>query len=284
MRIAERWVCLSLRVNTNISSLAVQRAMSENQRSTEKIMLKVATGSRLADPSSDVAGAAIAEQMKAEIVGLGAAKMNANTATSITSVAEGSLSEQSNILTRMRELAVQAASDTYSDNERKMVEQEFTAIRDEFDRIAKTTKYGDRNLLDGSVNKFEFQVGTKSDANSRIVYNSESDTTSDNLGIDGSSVSSKSDARSAIGDIDKAMLKLSQQRASFGSVQSRLESAENNLTAQVENLSKARSQVADADIAKEISDLRRNQVLQQYQASMLQQVNDQSSLALHLIA
>lgn len=275
---------MSLRVNTNVSSLAVQHAMSLNQRAGDRATLNVATGSRLSDPTTDVAGTAIAEQMRSQIVGLSAAKNNASAAGSILAVAEGGLNEQSNILTRMRELAVQAASDTYSDTERTMMQKEFGEIRDESDRIARTTTYGGQNLLNGSVNKFEFQVGTTAGAESRINYNSESDTTSSNLNIDSSSVLSKSDARDALEDIDKGLERVAQQRASFGAVQSRLESAENSLSSHVENLSRARSQVADADLSKEVSDLRRSQVLAQYQASMLQQVNDQPSLALRLIA
>src|SRR6266581_2123181 len=109
---------MSLRVNTNVSSLAVQHAMSLNQRAGDRATLNVATGSRLSDPTTDVAGTAIAEQMRSQIVGLSAAKNNASAAGSILAVAEGGLNEQSNILTRMRELAVQSASDTYSDSER----------------------------------------------------------------------------------------------------------------------------------------------------------------------
>lgn len=275
---------MSLRINTNVSSLAVQRALSSNQRATERTTLNVASGSRLSDPSSDPAGAAIADQMKSEIVSLGAAKQNAANAGNISAIAEGSLSEQSNILTRMRELAVQSASDTYSNVERGMMEREFTQIRDESDRIAQTTKYGDRGLLDGTSSKFEFQVGTTAGAESRINVTSEGNTRSDNLNIDDASVASKSDARSAIASIDKGLQEISLQRANFAATQARLDSAENSLGSHIENLSKARSQISDSDVAKEISDLRREQVLQQYQTSILQQVNDQPSLALRLIA
>jgi flagellin len=275
---------MSLRINTNVSSLAVQRALNLNQRANERTTLNVATGSRLANPSSDVAGTAIAEQLNSDVVSLSAAKRNASGAQDISALAEGSMSEQSNILTRMRELAVQSASDVYSDSERTMMEKEFTQIRDEADRIARTTKFGDRNLLNGSNNKFDFQVGKTGGEESRITLDTDTDTTASGLSIDGSSVSSKSDARSAIEDIDKGLQTLGLQRASFGATQARLESAENSIGASVENLSRAHSQIADADLAKEISDLRRTQVLQQYQAAMLQQVNDQPSLALRLIA
>ncbi|MFZ3231305.1 MAG: flagellin [Pseudobdellovibrio sp.] len=274
---------MSLRINTNVSSLAIQHAMTLSQRVTDQAINNIATGSRLSNPASDVAGTAIAEQMKSEITSLGAAKSNASSAVGIVSVAEGSLSEQSSILTRMRELAVQSASDTYSDKERSMMQKEFVEIRDESDRIAQSTKYGTQNLLDGSINKFEFQVGSTAGAESRISYNSESNTTSDNLGISSSDVSSKGDARDSLSDIDQGLEKIAMQRASFGATQSRLESVDSSLGSRIEGLSNARSKVADSDLAKEISDLRRGQILQQYQASMLQQVNDQAGLALKLV-
>jgi flagellin len=257
--------------------------MAVNQRATDRANLNVATGSRLADPSADVAGTAIADQLKSQISSLGAAKMNAGSGGDIAAVAEGALSEQSTILTRMRELAVQSASDTYSDVERAMMQREFSEIRDEADRIAKTTTFGEKKLLDGSNSKFEFQVGTTGGAESRITLDSDSNTTADNLTIDGASVSSKGDARDSLEKIDKGLQVIALQRASYGAAQSRLESAENSIAANVESLSKARSQIADADVAKEVSDLRRGQILQQYQTSMLQQVNDQAGLGLKLI-
>lgn len=264
--------------------MVVQRALSQNQRALERTTQNVATGSRLSDPSADVASTAIASDMKSQIASLGAAKQNADSASDISAIAEGSLSEQSNILNRMRELAVQSASDTFTDTERAMMEKEFTQIRDESDRIARTTKYGERNLLDGTTNKFEFQVGTAAGVESRISTTVDADTTSSNLNIDSESVGSKSEARAAITNIDKGLLSINLQRASFGATQSRLDSASNSLGANIENLSNARSQIADADLAKEISDLRRQQVLQQYQTTVLQQVNDQPNLALRLIA
>src|SRR5690349_13556481 len=141
---------MSMRINTNVASLAVQNAMNQSQKVSDRAMKNLATGSRLSEASADVAGTAIATQMQAEIRSMGAAKMNAEQATSFVSVAEGSLSEQSNILTRIRELAVQSASDTYSSAERELMQSEAGELSKEFDRIAKTTRYGSRNLLDGS--------------------------------------------------------------------------------------------------------------------------------------
>lgn len=274
---------MSMRINTNVASLAVQNAMNRSNKVSDRAMKNLATGSRLSEASADVAGSAIANQMQSEIRSMGVAKMNAEQATSFVSVAEGSLSEQSNILTRLRELAVQSASDTYSSNERELMQSEAKELSAEFDRIAKTTRYGTRNLLDGSSNNFDFQVGTSAGAESRINYKSNANTTAGNLDVDGISVADKSDALSSIQTIDEALSSVTQTRASFGAMQSRLDSAQTNLGAQIENLSAARSKIADADLSKEVSDVRRGQILQQYQSSMLQEANNQAALSLKLI-
>ncbi len=274
---------MSLRINTNVASMAVQNAMNQSQKTTDRSMKNLSTGSRISDPSADVAGAAIANQMSSEIKSMGAAKMNAEQATSFVSVAEGSMNEQTNILMRLRELSVQSASDSFSSTERSLMQREASELTQEFDRIAKTTKYGSQNLLDGSTQRFDFQVGTSSGAESRITYNADSNTTASNLNVDGISVSDKGDALSSMNTIDKAMASIAQNRARFGAMQSRLDSAQNNLGTQIENVSQARSRIADADLAKEVSDVRRGQVLQQYQSAMLQEANGQASMALKLI-
>lgn len=274
---------MSLRINTNVNALTVQNAMSVNGRATDRSMKNLATGSRISDPSADVAGAAVAEQMKSEIKGMEAAKMNAEAAVGFASVAEGALNEQNTILTRMRELAVQSASDQYSGAERTMMHKEYSELREELDRIARTTRYGSQNILDGSVKQFDFQVGTRAGKDSRISYTSDSNTTADELGVGSASVESKSSALESLESIDKAMSKVAMSRASFGAMQSRLDSAQNNLGVGIEKISAARSRIADADLGKEASDFRKGQILQQYQSSMLQQANDQAGLALKLI-
>ena len=274
---------MSMRINTNVASLAVQNAMNQSQKVSDRAMKNLATGSRLSDASADVAGSAIATQMQSEIKSMGAAKMNTQQATSFVSVAEGSLSEQSNIISRLRELAVQSASDTYSNRERGLMQSEATELTGEFDRIAKSTKYGNTKLLDGTNGNFDFQVGTTAGSESRINYKSNSNTTASNLNLDNLSVSDKSDSRDAISTLDEALMTVSQARSNFGAMQSRLDSSENNLGTQIENLSAARSKIADADLPKEVSDVRRGQILQSYQSSMLQEANSQSGLALKLI-
>ena len=220
---------MSMRINTNVASLAVQNAMSQTQKVSDRAMKNLATGSRLSEASADVAGSAIATQMQSEIKSMGVAKMNSEQATSFVSVAEGSLNEQTNILTRLRELSVQSASDTYSSSERNLMQSEATQLSGEFDRIAKSTRYGNTKLLDGSNGNFDFQVGTTAGAESRISYSSNANTTASNLNVDGISVASKSDARDSISTVDQALQTVTEARAKFGAMQSRLDSSQSNL-------------------------------------------------------
>ena len=274
---------MSLRINTNVTSLAIQNAMRTSGRDLERSMKNLATGSRISDVSADVAGSAISSQMNSEIKGMESAKRNAEAAESFASVAESSMNEQTNILTRMRELSVQSASDNYSNKERTLMNSEYGELKSEFDRIAQTTRFGNQKILDGSVQEFDFQVGTTSGKESRITYKSNSNTTGSELGVDGLTVETKGDARDSLDSIDKAMATISNSRAKFGALQSRLDSAQNNLGSQIEIISAARSQIADADLAKEVTDVRRGQIIQQYQTSMLQEANNQTGLALKLI-
>jgi flagellin len=272
-----------LRVSTMSASLMAQRYLGTTQRSTEKAMKDLASGTRFSTPGADAAGAAIAEQLDGQARSQKAALNNADNATSFIQVAEGALNEQNNILIRLRELAVQAASDTYSDQEREYLNSEYTQLSQELDRIAKTTSFGTTALLNGRSKDYEFQVGTSSGEDSIIRYNSDTNTTASELGISGGTVSTKSDARSDLGDLDEAMIKVASARAKYGAVQSRLDSAASNLAVGIENITAAHSRMADTDIAQAVSDVRRGQILQQYQASVLSQANSTNEVLLRLI-
>ncbi|WP_413290051.1 flagellin [Bdellovibrio sp. HCB337] len=273
-----------LRVTPVTASLMAQRYLGTTQRSTEKAMKDLASGTRFSSPGADAAGAAIAEQIRGQVRGQKAALNNADNATSFIQVAEGALNEQNNILIRLRELAVQAASDTYSDKEREYLNYEYTQLAEELDRIAKTTTFGTTALLNGRSRDYEFQVGTSAGDDSIIRYTSDTDTTATELGVDGGTIESKSDARSNLKEIDDAMMKVSAARAKYGAIQSRMDSAANNLQVGIENLTSAHSRMADTDVAQAISDVRRGQILQQYQASVLSQANTTNETMLRLIA
>lgn len=273
-----------LRVSTNLASLSAQRALGLTQKNTERALQELATGSRFSSAGADAAGYAIAENMRSQIQGYKAARYNADNAVSFVSLAEGALQEQNNILVRLRELAVQSASDTFSDKERKMLDSEYQGLIQEFDRIAKSTKFGSQPLLDGSVKEYEFQVGINKGSDNIIKYRSDSDSTISNLDLDGSNVSDKDDSRDSLESIDQALYKLNTARAGLGAIQSRMEISVNHIDSQVQNLSEAHSKLADANVAEAVANARKGQILQQYQAAALASANESQSYLVRLIA
>jgi len=275
---------MGLRINTNVPSIAIQRVLSQTQRSSEGAMKSLASGDRFEDPNESSADYSIAEKLKSQTKGLEAAKSNAENAQSFIEVAQGGLNEQNNLLIRMRELSVQAASDTYSDDERDLMQTEFLQLQQEVTRIADTTKFGSTKLLSGEDKKYEFQVGSNKGAENVITYDNRTDTRASALGVSGDEIGSKSDARDSLGDIDDALTKVAQARASFGAVQSRLDSTINNTAVQIENLQSAHSRIADTDVAKAVSDVSKYQALQQYQIAVLAQANQFPGNVLKLIA
>jgi len=275
---------MGLRINTNVPSLVAQHHFSRTQRQTSNALSSLASGTRFNSPGVDPAGFAIAENIRSQVAGVKAAQNNTAIADSFIQTAEGSLNEQNNILIRMRELAVQAASDTYSNTEREFLNMEFEQLREEVDRIAETTSFGSTKLLRGDSKSYDFQVGVTGGSESRISFDNDANTTASELGVDGLAVSDKSDARSALGDIDEALAKIGGARAKFGAIQSRFESTDAQQSAMVEGLSAAYSRIADTDVAEAVTQARRGQILQQYQAAVLSQANDLASNALRLIA
>lgn len=273
-----------MRISSNIASLTAQRALGQTQRSMEKAMQELASGTRFATPGSDAAGYAIAENMRAQIRGYGSAKINAENATSFVQLAEGALNEQNNILIRQRELAIQAASDTFSDKEREFLDYEFQQLSEEFDRIARTTKFGSQALLDGSAKEYEFHVGVNGGSENIITFNNDTNTTSSNLGVDGLSIQGKSEARDSLEDIDEALTSINGARAKLGSIQSRMDSVINHIDSQEVNLTEAHSRMADADIPRALTEVRRGQVMMQYQAAMLSAANESTQNLLRLVA
>src|ERR1700733_4118284 len=154
---------MGLRISTNIASIAAQRTMAGSQREIQKSFAQLSSGSRITKAADDAAGLSISETLKSQIRGYQQAQRNANDGISMVQVSEGGLSEISNILTRMRELGVQAASDTTGDQERGFIDKEVQQLKMEAQRIAKTTRWGDNTLLDGSGNKYDFQVDIHND-------------------------------------------------------------------------------------------------------------------------
>ncbi|WP_347356210.1 flagellin [Bdellovibrio sp.] len=276
---------MGMRISTNVSAINAQRTMVNSQRDISKSMSQLASGSRINKAADDAAGLAISENLKSQIRSLGQASRNANDGISMVQTAEGGLSEISNILTRMRELGVQASSDTIGETERGFLNKEVQQLKDEAQRITQTTRFGTTKLLDGSGDKFDFQVGINNDGEAdRISFNAgETDATTSSLGIEGFDFSSKEGAQDALAQVDKAQSQVNGFRASLGALQNRLQSTVDNLGVQHENISAANSRIRDTDIAAATAESTRNQVLLQANTSVLAQANAMPNSALRLI-
>lgn len=274
---------MGLRIQTNMAALSAQKVLSKQQKRAEHASQALASGSRIVKAGDDAAGLAISENIRGQVRGLQMARQNSFNAVSAIQVSEGGLNEISNILIRLRELGIQAASDNIGDKEREFLNLEGKSIIAEADRIAKTTVFGDKRLLDGSGGEQTFHVGAFGGEENTITYDLSSDARASELGIDGLTLESKSDARDLLTVVDEAMQKVGAMRANFGAVQNRLDSTTSNLDTQIENLSAAKSRIADTDIAHESSELASAQVLQQAGVSVLAQANQFPAVALKLI-
>ena len=224
---------MGLRIGTNLPALAAQRAMRSSSRESERAMKQLASGNRFVDVSEGAADYAIGEHLRAQTKGLQAAQNNSETALSFLQVAEGGLNEQNNLLIRMRELAVQSASDTYSDDERAMMDLEFQQLSKEVDRIANSTSYGSQKLLAGQDKEYQFQVGAYKGDENVVKYSSNTNTTLSSLGVDGLEVTEQGNALDTLDRIDGALSNIGKARASFGAVQSRMNSVINSTEDQV---------------------------------------------------
>jgi len=277
---------MGLRVSTNLPSIAAQRSMAGSQREINKSFAQLATGSRITKAADDAAGLSISETLKSTVRGYQQAQRNANDGISMVQVSEGGLGEISNILTRMRELGVQAASDTVGDVERGFIDKEVQQLKNEMQRVAKTTRWGDQNLLDGSGSNYAFQVDINNDDfNDRIGFDaSEQDATVSTLGVEGFNFSDKADAREALEVLETAQRTVNGYRANLGAIQNRLISTTENLGVAVENFSAANSRIRDTDVAQSSAELSRNNILLNASIGVLAQANMQPMSALKLIS
>lgn len=274
---------MGLRISTNVPSLNVQRFLAQSEKKTSHAIRALASGSRIVEAGDDAAGFAISERLRGQAESLHQARENADAATGLIQVAEGGLNEQNNILIRLRELAIQSASDTVGDEERAFLDTEFQQLLQEFDRISETTTYGRKKLLSGTNEEFEFHLGTGNSQVDVIKYKLDVDTRSKTLDIGGLSVADQDDAKSVLDDVDTAIQTIAKARAGFGAIQSRLEIAGNNIDIQHDNVIAARSRIADADVAHEISEMVQGQILQQLGVAVLAQANQSGQAALKLL-
>lgn len=276
---------MGLRIATNTTSLNAQRQMSNTRRHLDKTLERLASGSRINSAGDDAAGLAISESLRAQIRGMRQAKRNAQDGISLIQVSEGALTEVANIVIRLRELAIQSASDTIGDTERQFIDREFQSLKQEIDRIANVTKYNGIPILNGQAGIFEFQVGINNNPIlDRVVYNGErADASLDALKLGGESVATKQGSQLSLSVIDDALIRVNSIRADLGALQNRLQSTISNIAIYDENLSSANSRIRDADIASEVSELTKQNILMQAGIAVLGHANNTNGAAIKLL-
>jgi len=274
---------MGLRVNTNVISINAQRNLAAVTDRLAGNYRRLSTGLRISTAADDAAGLAISERLRAQVASLDQAKRNANDGISMTQTAEGALNEVSSILVRLRELAVQSANGSVSNQDKDTLDQEFQSLTDEVNRIGRSTEFSGIKLLDGSTSSVTFQVGNGTTAGIDTISVSLSASLSTSLGLNSLDIGSGGSTSTALTNIDAAINTVSELRGSLGAVQNRLGSTINNLAIQVENLSAAESRIRDVDVAYETAQLTRNQILQQAAIAVLGQANAQPQTALRLL-
>ena len=274
---------MGLRVNTNVTSINAQRNLSSVTGRLSTNFRRLSTGLRISSASDDAAGLAISERLRSQVRSLDQAKRNANDGISLVQTAEGALNEVSSILTRLRELSIQASNGTVSNADKDTLDEEFQSLVNEIDRIGSSTEFNDIKLLDGTQPTVTFQVGfgTTSGVDTLDVTLEAALATS--LSLNSLDIGSGGSTNQAITAIDAAINTVSGLRGSLGAVQNRLGSTINNLAIQTENLSAAESRIRDVDVAYETAQLTRNNILQQASISVLAQANAQPQSALSLL-
>ncbi len=276
---------MALVISTNVASLNAQKNLTSTNRAMDQSLARLSSGFRINQAADDAAGLAISENLKGQIRGLGQASRNANDGISLVQVAEGGLNEVSSMLVRLRELGVQAASDTIGDTERKFIDVEYQQLKSEIQRISEVTTFNGYDLLNGTGGLMDIQVGTNNDPfKDRISFNTAAANASlESLGVFAENVATKESAQTSLSNVDNAMTSVNAMRANFGAMQNRLTSTVANLSVAHENLSAANSRIRDADIAAESAELTRNSILKQAGVSVLGQANQAQQIALKLL-
>lgn len=278
-----------MRINQNISALNAYRNLNVTNNALSKSMEKLSSGLRINRAADDAAGLAISEKMRGQVRGLNQAVRNAQDAISLIQTAEGALNESHSILQRMRELAVQAANDTYTTADRNKIEAELTQLRTELNRIASTTEFNTKKLLKGTF-EGKFQIGANKDQNITLSIATMNAT---GLGIAtnaikvgsnaGSATKQQSAANALINTLDSSIEEVSNERSKLGAYQNRLEHTIANLQTAAENLTAAESRIRDLDMAQEMMAFTKNQILSQAGTAMLAQANQVPATVLQLL-
>jgi flagellin len=274
---------MSMSIRTNVSSLNAQRNLYQTQLQLDSSLSRLSSGYRITKAGDDAAGLGISVNLESQIRSYNQAVRNANDGISLIQTAEAAMNEQSNILSRLRELAMQSASDGIGNTERGYIQDEVNEQVAELERVAQATEFNGQKLLDGSAVTLEFQVGIRNvAANDRIAVTTV-DATTATLGVDTLDLSTKAGAQGALSTIDAALQTLSSARATLGAAGNRFTSAVASIQASSESLSAANSRIRDVDVAEETSRMARSQVLMQAGVAVLAQANQMPQIALKLL-
>ena len=276
-----------LAINTNVGSLTAQRNLQKTARGLHQSISRLSSGTRVNSAADNAAGMAVSENMRAQLKGFQQAMKNANDGVAVLQTAESGYQSISDLLVRMRELAVQSANDSVSDTERGYLDTEFQDLISEIDRISNVVEYNGINLLDGTSGSagdgtMVFQVGTRDSADDRIQIKLQTQNASA-LAVDTDAINTQVAAQSAITAIDEALELLSTDRAQIGSTINTLNVAVDGLASSIENYGNAMSQIKDTDMAEESSAFSKNNVLQQAGVAMLSQANQTPNLVMRLL-
>ncbi len=272
---------MSMFINTNVGAINAHRNLGFNNTQMGKTMEKLSSGYRINRAADDAAGLAISEKMRYQIGGYNQAIRNAQDGISLIQTAEGALTEVHSMLQRLNVLANQAANGTLASADRTKIGKEVTALLNEINNIASSLKFNGISLLNGNTSSVSFQVGFE--ANTTISVTLGSGTSAAKLGVGSISVSSVTGAQNAIAKIQSAISVVSTRRAEFGAVQNRLEHTINNVGVNAENLSASESRIRNADMAKEMTEFTRTQILVQAGTAMLAQANSVPQNVLRLL-
>ncbi len=273
---------MAMSIRTNVSSLEAQRNLTGTQMSLDDSLARLSSGYRITKAGDDAAGLGISSALQSQIRSYAQAERNASDGVSLLQTAEGSLNETTNILTRLRELAMQASSDGIGASERGYINKEVTQLKDELDRNANAAEYNGTKLLNAAAT-LDFQVGIRNVAANDQISVSTIDVTGSTLGVSGLDFSTKAGAQGALNTIDTALATVSDKRATFGAAGNRFEAAIQNIQTFSESLSSANSRIRDVDVAEETSNLSRLQILTQAGVSVLSQANQLPQMALKLL-
>ena len=275
---------MGLRISTNVASINAQRQLGQIQGAQKETLEHLSSGTRINKAADDAAGLGISEKMRGDIRSVRQDVKNANDGVSMIQTAEGGMNEIGNILIRFRELSIQASSDTLGDSERGFIDKEVQQLKSEVSRIAGTTEFNGKKLLNGTGEALEFQVGIHNNANlDRFKFETRL-TDLEGLGLSNISTTTKEAARKNLEVVDTAVQRLTDNRAELGALQNRLTSVVNNLNVYDENLSAARRRIRDTDMASETAEMTKHNILSQAGISVLSQANQNSMIALKLLS